>query len=53
MQIGSKDSPLKESIVFSDEGELESDQNSFSLYDGLIIIRNTLMCKSLLYSVSQ
>lgn len=29
MQIGSKDSPLKESIVFSDEVELESDQNSF------------------------
>ena len=32
MQIGSKDSPLKESIVFSDEVELESDQNSFSLH---------------------
>lgn len=35
MQIGSKDSPLKESIVFSDEVELESDQKFFFTYGGI------------------
>ena len=35
MQIGSKDSPLKESIVFSDEVELESDQFFFIACGGI------------------